>query len=111
MVGQVLTARLRLRRHHGQKMRDGRDELASLSDVVFGESSVFQSVFEVFESKAVVASLLVGRGNGRWLCPLSEGAARALFSEGAGEKEVEDVKIPLSRGGRRSPVPLQVVVQ
>jgi hypothetical protein len=38
------------------KVKDGRNELASLSDVTFGEASVFQRVLEVFESKAVVVS-------------------------------------------------------
>lgn len=36
------------------KVKDGRNELASLSDVTFGEASVLQGVLEVFESKAVV---------------------------------------------------------
>jgi len=38
------------------KVKDSRNELASLSNVTFGEASIFQRVLEVFESKAIIVS-------------------------------------------------------
>ena len=38
------------------KRKDGRNELARLSDVTLGESNIFQSMLEVFKPKAIVVS-------------------------------------------------------
>lgn len=98
------------------KVQNGRDELASLSNVTFGESSVFQSVLEVFESKTViVSSTLSGIP-----CPLAEVAVGGLVSQmkvlaffcgSTGDEVVEDVEVPLSGWWSRNPSPLQVVIQ
>ena len=38
------------------EVKDGRNELAGLSNMTFGESGIFQRMFQVFELEAVVVS-------------------------------------------------------
>jgi len=83
------------------KVENGRNELTSLSNVTFGESSVFQSVLEVFKSKAVVVSSVLS-GIPCSLAKVAVGGlvaqmkVLAFFGRGSGDEVVENVEVPLS---------------
>ena len=98
------------------KVKDGRDELAGLSDVTFRETSVLQGMFEVLESKGVVVPSVVPKVPGSLTEVTVSGLVSqmkvlALLNGSTGDEVIEDVKIPFSRWGCRNPVSFEVVIQ
>jgi hypothetical protein len=98
------------------KVKDGCDELTSLSDVTFGETGVLQRMLEVLETQGVIVTTVLSRV----ARPLTEVTITrfvrqvkvlALFDRGAGDEVIEDVEVSLSGRWRRNTVSLEVVIQ
>ena len=98
------------------KVKDGGNQLTSLSDVTFGETGILQCVLEVLKPDSVIIAPALSRVS-RSLAEVTvrhlvcQMKVLALFSRGAGDEVVKNVEVPLSRWGCRDTVPFEVIIQ
>jgi hypothetical protein len=98
------------------KVKDGSNQLTSLSNVTFGEAGILQCVLEILKLDSVIIAPALSRVSrslakvtvGHLVCQMK---VLALFSRGTGDEVVENMEVPLSRWGCRDTVPFEVIIQ